>query len=69
MILLAMATLAGYVAVMSAIVAGITGWSIADERKLGLMPIDHGLVRMVVSFALIALLGILGHLAILRRVE
>ena len=68
-VLLAMATLSGYVAVMSVIVAGIAGWSIHDERELALLRIDHGLFLLVGIFALLALLGVWGHIAILRRVE
>ncbi len=68
-VLLALATLAGYVAVMSAIVAGIAGWSIRDQHELALLPVDHRLFLMVGVFVLMALLGVLGHVAILRRVD
>jgi len=73
--LLAMATIAGYVAVMSAILAAILGWSIREEHELAYLlpsdyvPVDHGLLRLVGIFALMTLLGVWGHIAILRRVE
>ena len=67
-VLLALAALAGYVAVMSAILAGIAILEIRDAREWAL-PIDHGLFVMLGIFASMALLGVLGHVAILRRVD
>jgi polyferredoxin len=61
----ALATLAGYVAAMSALLAAILGWSLYS--MMGLVPVPSGSFVGVFVFSLIALLGAWGHVAILRR--
>ena len=63
---LALAILAGYLAVMSALVAAVLGWTIYSVQ--GLLPAPSGSLVGVFVFSLIALLGAWGHVAILRRV-
>jgi hypothetical protein len=67
-VLLALATFAGYVAVMSALVAATAIWAIRDAREWAL-PLDHGWVVMFGISASMALLGVLGHVATLRRID
>jgi hypothetical protein len=66
-LLLALATLAGYAAVMSVLVAASLGWSIYDQHEWALLPVTPGSFVGVFVSCLIALLAVWGYIATLRR--
>ena len=68
-LLLVLATVAGYVAVMSVLIAAILGSEIYDQHEWGLLPITPGSFVGVFVSCLIALLAVWGHIATLRRVR
>ena len=68
-LLLALATLAGYAAVMSVLIAGTIGWSIHEAYEWDLLPVPRGEFVGAFAFSLTALLTVWGHIAILRRVR